>query len=211
MSLLESHPMSLPSHGPDSSRRWSRLGIALALALAARGLGAQPPRGWVALAGGLGPAAGGDTVYQSTLGKSMRASVAARVGKGWALEASGTVERRTILSFGGNSGLGYDCLGGVPCPSYYDFEGAGLAAVREWRRTDGRRRGAVALGVGEYRVLGDFAARRTSAFGLQFGVERDVWRTHAVAMSLGTRAVLLPNVHGESLWHVPLELSLRTP
>jgi hypothetical protein len=193
-----------------SARGCARFVLLLLLVLAARDLHAQRPRAWVALAGGLGPVGGGDTTYQGSLGKSLRAAAALRLSAGWALEGSGTVERRTILNFGGNNVLGYACVGGQPCPSYYDFVGAGLAAVREWRRPGGGRRGALALGVGGYRVLGDFAARRTPAFGLQFGGERDIFQSRGAAVSLGTRAVLLPNVHGERLWHVPLELTLHT-
>lgn len=198
-------------HRRHSARRCARFGLPLLLVLAARDLHAQRPRAWVALAGGLGLAGGGDTTYQGTMGKSLRAAAALRLGADWAMEGSGTVERRTILNFfGGNNVLGYACVGGQPCPSHYDFEGVGLAAVREWRRPDGGRRGALALGAGWYRVLGDFAARRTPAFGLQFGGERDIFQARGAAVSLGTRAVLLPNVHGERLWHVPLELSLHT-
>lgn len=208
-----------PTLGPLSSiapfRVIARLGasvtsrlsaVASILLLCSSIADAQVPLAWARVSGGIGRTGGGTEVYRGSFAKDLRASVALRVRASWGLEASAVMQRPTSFDFDGNNVFG--CAAST-CSSIISYNALGLAAVRGWTHKT-EQVGAISGGVLAVRIFDNAAAGHSTAIGFQVGTDRDIHRSARIALSVGTRVVLIPSVNGERLWHVPLELSFRT-
>lgn len=204
MHPLSTAPLSLVA--PLVASVTSRLTLVLSILLLSGGIAdAQLPLAWAGFGGGIGRTGGGTEVFRGSFAKSLRASIALRVQASWGLEASAAIQRPTTFDFAGNNVFGCAVS---RCRSIISYNALGLAAVRGWAHK-AEQVGAFNAGVLAARVF-DNAAGHSTAIGFEIGAYHDIHRSARTALSVGTRVVLIPNVRGERLWHVPLELSFRT-
>jgi hypothetical protein len=89
-------------------------------------------------------------------------------------------------------------------PSKYTLHGlsAGLYAGTSALR--------MRVGAGYYKVEGRrVLIPNTTGFGVHAGIEKVVSSWERGSLTLGVRAVALPNIRGEWLWYVPLDVGIR--
>jgi len=140
----------------------------------------------------------GDSIHASTVGFSGRLTGGLQLRGRIGLEASAQY---------GTGWKDHDVL--VPqLPVAFDLYGGTLAGVMELRMAS--RPVRLRLGAGGYRVRASpQVAPDVTVLGLEAGIEVVTGKWPRGRFLLGVRPLLLPNVHGELVWLIPVELGIR--
>jgi hypothetical protein len=121
----------------------------------------------------------------------------------------------SFLHAGGVGEGDYACVGGRPCPLNFDvWAGTGSIVVGVGESAKGHRL-RLSVGAGGYRVRtdslpGNFLPAVTT-LGIHATVAATLQRWSRVSLDLSLGAAVLPDVHDESIWVIPLQLALRFP
>jgi len=150
---------------------------------------------------GFGPSSGSE-LYEGSYNLAVRLAPSLRVTQRLALELGAQVVDGRGLQ--GES----ICFPNEICRVNYRYIGGSAGLLLDASRRAGTGRLRIALGAGGYRIK-DGGPSTETALGVHVGLEALLHQWSRGALSLGVRAVALPDVRGERLWFVPLEFGVR--
>jgi hypothetical protein len=179
--------------------------VALGLALGLSPIfGQDSPRSWLAASVGVGGSGAAGPRYEGAPVLGVGFGVGVRLMGPLGLEAAIEVVKKFGLPL-------FECElppPGYQCPIHFDLAGLSTSLVLIARPAGRLSRFHPSLGAGVYRAA-DGNPHEPSALGLKVGLEYTVLRRPHLDLAVGMRGLVLPRVHGEMLWVLPIGFSGR--